>query len=188
MRKGFTLVELLIVIVVIGVLASMMMLSSTESVSSAKAAKAINDLTVLKKAVTSWYVDNMDRVVKNGKDYLVKVDNSSYHLGAFAKEHGGEKEFVKYLGNGNNKITLTKDNNTKPGEYLLATEGNLWFVGYDCGDDMRLREKMAAKTKSHNLQGATKQTNKDGSVGVNTDNIHAYSTSDQKVYMLILKF
>ena len=192
-RVGFTLVELLIVIVVIGVLAAMMMFSSTEAVSSAKAARVISDLTVLKKAVTSWYTDNYERVVKqyNGglkrDEYLVKAGNSAYHLGVFAKEHGGEKEFVKYLGN-SNKIKLTKDNSTKQGEYLLATEGNQWFVGYDVGDDTRLREKIAGKAKSNMLQGATKQLNKDGSLGVNTDNIHLYSAADQKVYMLIMTF
>ncbi|MBQ6666266.1 MAG: prepilin-type N-terminal cleavage/methylation domain-containing protein [Synergistaceae bacterium] len=192
-RKGFTLVELLIVIVVIGILAGMMMLSSTEAVTSAKATKIISDLTVLKKAVISWYADNYERIERKYNndskrdDYLVKVGNSSYHLGVFAKDHGGQKEFVKYLGS-SNKITLTKDNFTKPGEYLLATEGNEWFVGYDVGSDMRLREKLAGRAKSLKLQGATKKLKSNGQVDVNTDNIHLYSADDQKVYMLILAF
>ena len=54
-KKGFTLVELLIVIVVIGILSAMMMLSSTEAVSSAKVARIISDLTNWKKAVLAWY-------------------------------------------------------------------------------------------------------------------------------------
>ena len=49
-RKGFTLVELLIVIVVIGILSAMMMLSSTEAVSSAKAARIVADLRNVKTA------------------------------------------------------------------------------------------------------------------------------------------
>lgn len=190
-RKGFTLVELLIVIVVISVLAAMIMFSSTEAVSSAKATKVVNDLAVLKKALMHWYTDNYDRVVKKTTakrdEYLVKVGNDLYYLGQFAKDHGGEKELVKYLGS-NVKIKLTKDNFTKPGEYLLATEGNLWFVGYDTGDDMKLREKLADKAKTNMLQGATKHTDKNGNVGTDTDDIHLYSASDQKVYMLIMQF
>ena len=67
MRKGFTLVELLIVIVVIGILSAMMMLSSTEAVSSARAADIISDLRNLKTAALAWYADNLDFV--EGADF-----------------------------------------------------------------------------------------------------------------------
>ena len=43
-RKGFTPVELLIVIVVIGILSAMMMISSSEAVASAKATNLIKYL------------------------------------------------------------------------------------------------------------------------------------------------
>ena len=62
MRKGFTLVELLIVIVVIGILSAMMMLSSTEAVSSARAADIISDLRNLKTAALAMYADNIDAI------------------------------------------------------------------------------------------------------------------------------
>ena len=59
-RKGFTLVELLIVIVVIGILSAMMMMSSTEATTSAKASNVVSNLRNLKTAALALYTDNLD--------------------------------------------------------------------------------------------------------------------------------
>ena len=57
-RKGFTLVELLIVIVVIGILSAMMMLSSTEATTSAKATAIVSNLRNIKTAALAFYADH----------------------------------------------------------------------------------------------------------------------------------
>ncbi|MBQ7151573.1 MAG: prepilin-type N-terminal cleavage/methylation domain-containing protein, partial [Synergistaceae bacterium] len=57
-RRGFSLVELLIVIVVIGVLSSMMIFSSSESISSAKASNIISNLRSLKNAAFAMYINH----------------------------------------------------------------------------------------------------------------------------------
>lgn len=78
-RKGFTLVELLIVIVVIGILAAMMMISSTEAVSSAKVAAVLANMRNLKTAITAWYLENTDKIERgnNGTGaYLVRWSNN----------------------------------------------------------------------------------------------------------------
>jgi general secretion pathway protein G len=59
MRKGFTLVELLIVIVIIGILASAMMLSSGAATASAEATTVISELRSLRAAALMFYGDNM---------------------------------------------------------------------------------------------------------------------------------
>lgn len=60
-RKGFTLVELLIVIVVIGILSAMMMISSSEAVASAKATNIVNNLRAMKVAALSYYEEHSDK-------------------------------------------------------------------------------------------------------------------------------
>ncbi len=57
-RKGFTLVELLIVIVIIGILAGAMMMLMGSSTDKAEATKIISDLRTMKGAVLQYYADN----------------------------------------------------------------------------------------------------------------------------------
>ncbi len=115
-RKGFTLVELLIVIVVIGILSAMMMLSSTEAVTSAKASNIVSNLRNLKTAALAYYVDNMDALATTDPTmdkiwpYMnnTKTDDSNYNIPdsakyelAFEGETAGQKTwFLKYTING----------------------------------------------------------------------------------------
>ena len=60
MRKGFTLVEILIVIIVMSILGAMMTYSGSEAISSSDASKIVAKLRNLKIAAMQMYVDKLD--------------------------------------------------------------------------------------------------------------------------------
>ena len=60
LRKGFTLVELLIVIVIIGILAAAMLLSSGSATAAAEASNIVSDLRSMKAAALMFLADSMD--------------------------------------------------------------------------------------------------------------------------------
>ena len=122
-RKGFTLVELLIVIVVIGVLSTMMMLSSTEAVTSAKASNIVSNLRNMKTAALAWYADNLNSVTGTSFKLADQADN-----------------IKKYM-----------SNEALPDGYgfVGSASDNSWYVFYNgtdiSGSNSRVAEKLDAK-------------------------------------------
>src|ERR1700758_3607696 len=56
--RGFTLIEIMVVIVIIGLLAAVIVPTIVSKVDDAKVAKAKNDIQSLETALTMFYVDN----------------------------------------------------------------------------------------------------------------------------------
>ena len=146
-RKGFTLVELLIVIVVIGILSAMMMLSSTEAVSSAKANNIVNNLRNWKTAALSWYVDNIDRITPAGK-----VKNES-GTGENDFAHSGvTMDIAKYLSN-----TFEATSDTR---FVKDSAGGRYYVDHieKSGKYVRVAETKNATYLLKDLQSGTDYT------------------------------
>jgi general secretion pathway protein G len=143
-RKGFTLVELLIVIVIIGILASSMLLSSTSATAMAEAATIISELRNLKAATMMFYADSMDEI-NNGNATQILTDGGITAMNLLKP----------YMDN------PEKLNNTN----YMFVQGSInsaakWFVGYNvAGAQGELKEKLKGKAASTGLyEGATAAT------------------------------
>ena len=127
-RRGFTLVELLIVIVVIGILSAMMMLSSTEAVSSARASNIISNLRNLKTAALAWYIDSLDVVDASG----------------FTLTNATHFPFVKHYLNNDTASDLTN--------YGIEAKNSKWYVYYEGGKaDANVYTKLKGRAASVGL-------------------------------------
>ncbi|MDR1377431.1 MAG: prepilin-type N-terminal cleavage/methylation domain-containing protein [Synergistaceae bacterium] len=136
-RKGFTLVELLIVIVIIGILAAAMLLSSSSATASAEAANIISELRNLKAATMMFFADSMDAVNRGDADTVINASGSAKTL------------LGKYM-----------DNPEKISDLYMFKQGTSggakkWFVGFDLTNaTSELKEKLQGKAKSTGLLGS----------------------------------
>ena len=164
-RRGFTLVELLIVIVVIGVLSAMMMLSSTEAVSSAKASNIISNLRNLKTAALSWYADHLD-----------DVDDLGTEVAAL---NGNRTDILKYLNNDSNTGDLANY------KFLGTKEDKSWFVYYDGDVSGNVDTKLAGRAESVGLLSAASATKPTSTLTSGTGSAKYTGESNTKPYMFI---
>ena len=178
-RRGFTLVELLIVIVVIGILSAMMMLSSTEAVTSAKASNIVSNLRNLKTAALAMYIDNMDKFDKN--DYKIATTSTT--------ESGGKKDcsitdVVKYMNGGENFGDST-------GYSIEQTAAGDWYLKYEIQgtgtEKTQIKQKLKGRAKSVGLlkqaTNTTTDTN-DPSKTVTTTTYPEYDGDDEVYYFV----
>lgn len=171
-RKGFTLVELLIVIVVIGILSAMMMLSSTEAVTSAKASNIVSNMRNIKTAALAYYTDNMDAV----RDTTYTADSVVDDVTKNGTEAIATK-IVNYLNNEKDSSIV----GANPAYTVVVGSGtNLdeWYVKYAITNDLGATEAARVKTK---LAGRAKSV---GLLAASDGQATAYTTGEN-VYMRV---
>ena len=152
MRKGFTLVELLIVIVVIGILSAMMMLSSTEAVSSARAADIISDLRNLKTAALAMYADNIDAIELGN----ISLPKSNKAFDGTNKLNDVSEDIFAYLGNEGVKGKYSFAG-TRTNEVGKRGAPKDWYVLCKV-DDNKVKDKLKSRASSVGLFGSDNAT------------------------------
>ena len=129
-RKGFTLIEILILFAIIGTLSGIIAFVNKNASSSAQANHIIHDFRSLKTAAMLWHNDN---------------PKSTTH---------DRKAILKYL-NSKSMVEIT-DTPAKNGGYILkvADNGKSWYIGREISNDSGIRNKLTAKANSSKLLGS----------------------------------
>ena len=171
-RKGFTLMEMLVVIVTLGILSAVMMFSSLEAVSSVDANNIINNMQQIKMATYTWYKENLSRIIPDGSGgYKIRTKGTDQTFRDFVKEH--QDEIRQYLDNtGTLILRPDKEDKNNTGDYTLievtVNKRKNWYVCYNSGTtsiiktqhgeespELRIKDKLAGRAKTLQLSGKT---------------------------------
>lgn len=146
-RKGFTLVELLIVIAVLGSLSGMMMQASSDAVDSADAAKILSNLQSLKVAAMEMYIEEPAVAALTE----IKLDGTTT-VGTETNAPTVVSYLSKYLGKKADAFTSSG----AASKYGLVGDTTSWYVVYTFSptdDNAAVKAKLAARAKEADLYG-----------------------------------
>jgi prepilin-type N-terminal cleavage/methylation domain-containing protein len=169
-NRGFTIVELLIVIVVIAILAAFVIVSFRGVQSRARDAQRISDLAALKKAMLRWSADNNTTV----SDLNAGAAGQAY--GWLDTAYSPYPSVFSVLSNGGYVPATMKDpTNTKSAPYYS------YMIASCNASDQSTARVLMAHLESPPSQTPAQQL---GSITCNNANFTAYTSTYQMNYVV----
>ncbi len=145
-RKGFTLVELLLVIGIIAILGSMGLVGGREATSIAEAQKIVENFHLISSAMNMYYADNTAAIAKDDNFAATTIRT-------------GIKPYIK-------DISVVAENSETAGKFLISFGSNNgtdvkteWWLQYTLGTaDSKIADILANKA----VQEGFKKTASEG--------------------------
>ena len=163
-RRGITLLEMLIAITLICMVSAMFMFSTLEADASAEAGNVINNMNHIRTAVLMWYKQNSSRIIADSSvGYRIKTNGTNQMFSEFVRDHSSE--ILNYLDNKESINLRSKSGTNNTGDYSLTAVNKTkqWYVCYNLGTtnsdsdteaiNMKNKKKLAGNAKTFGLLG-----------------------------------
>ena len=151
-RKGFTLVELLIVIAILGAMSAMMATSSSESIDAASASAILNNLQTMKAAAFEMYMEEpkvaSDTAITTEKSITIKEAVAADSANGIEAQDAVTKKVGEVLGERLGRKDIATG-------YGIVGDKDHWYVYYTitADDSANVKAKLKDSANAAGLYG-----------------------------------